>query len=47
VRILDPHSATRAATRVECTFKEKITGKVWTTVSVECCVEINQQASRR
>ena len=34
VRILDPHSATRAATRVECTFKEKITGKVWTTVSV-------------
>ena len=42
VRILDPHSATRAATRVECTFKEKITGKVWTTVSVECCVEINQ-----
>ena len=36
VRILDPHSATRAATRVECTFKEKITGKVWTTVSVEC-----------
>ena len=35
VRILDPHSATRAATRVECTFKEKITGKVWTTVSVD------------
>ena len=34
VRILDPKSATRAATRVECTFRAE-RGQVWTTVSVD------------
>ena len=35
VRILDPRSATRAATRVECSFKDEVTGVAWTTVSVD------------
>eukprot|EP01083_Nonionella_stella_P224439 798905_1 len=35
VRILDPESATRAATRVMIEFKDEVTGKKWTTVSVD------------
>ena len=35
VRILDPAAATRAATRVECSFRDERTGATWTTVSVD------------
>jgi len=35
VRILDPESATRAATRVMIEFKDVSTGKKWSTVSVD------------
>jgi 2-isopropylmalate synthase len=35
VRILDPESATRAATRVMIEFRDVETGKKWTTVSVD------------
>jgi 2-isopropylmalate synthase len=35
VRILDPESATRAATRVMIEFKDVDTGRKWTTVSVD------------
>ena len=35
VRILDPESATQAATRVMIEFKDEITEKTWTTVSVD------------
>jgi len=35
VRILDPESATAAATRVMIEFRDKETEKTWTTVSVD------------
>lgn len=35
VRILDPHSATGAATRVMIEFRDKVLRKTWTTVSVD------------
>ena len=35
VRILDPESATRAATRVMIEFKDENSGRKWTTVSVD------------
>uniref|UniRef100_A0A7S3NPT1 (R)-citramalate synthase n=1 Tax=Aureoumbra lagunensis TaxID=44058 RepID=A0A7S3NPT1_9STRA len=35
VRILDPKSASRAATRVHILFKDIATGKTWTTVGVD------------
>ena len=35
VRILDPESATKAATRVMIEFKDVDTGRKWTTVSVD------------
>ena len=35
VRILDPESATSAATRVMIEFKDHSNGEVWTTVSVD------------
>lgn len=35
VRILDPEKATGAATRVMIEFKNKVTDKLWTTVSVD------------
>lgn len=35
VRILDPESATQAATRVMIEFKDESTGEKWTTVSVD------------
>ncbi len=35
VRILDPESATRAATRVMIEFKDEETNEKWSTVSVD------------
>ncbi|KAL9181716.1 hypothetical protein ACHAXT_012059 [Thalassiosira profunda] len=35
VRILDPESATRAATRVMIEFRDEVSNKKWTTVSVD------------
>ncbi len=35
VRILDPQSATAAATRVMIEFRDNESGKTWTTVSVD------------
>jgi 2-isopropylmalate synthase len=35
VRILDPNSATEAVTRVMVEFRDSVTEKQWTTVSVD------------